>query len=213
MFYRFIKRLFDLFWSCVAIICLSPLLLLISLIIKITSKGPILYKATRVGKNGKIFLCYKFRSMKVDSGSVKLTTLKNDDRIYPFGRFLRNTKMDELPQLFNILSGKMSIVGPRPEDKENADLVYTGEYINILSVKPGLTSPASLYDYTHGEKYQDENLYKEEFLPKKLKLELYYVEHKNFFYDVGLILKTVGIIILTVFGKKNFKEPKILRKL
>lgn len=151
--------------------------------------------------------------MKVDSGSVKLTTLKNDDRIYPFGRFLRNTKMDELPQLFNILSGKMSIVGPRPEDKENADLVYTGEYINILSVKPGLTSPASLYDYTHGEKYQDENLYKEEFLPKKLKLELYYVEHKNFFYDVGLILKTVGIIILTVFGKKNFKEPKILRKL
>lgn len=213
MFYRFIKRIFDLFWSCVAIICLSPLLLLISLIIKITSKGPILYKATRVGKNGKIFLCYKFRSMKVDSGSVKLTTLKNDDRIYPFGRFLRNTKMDELPQLFNILSGKMSIVGPRPEDKENADLVYTGEYINILSVKPGLTSPASLYDYTHGEKYQDENLYKEEFLPKKLKLELYYVEHKNFFYDVGLILKTVGIIILTVFGKKNFKEPKILRKL
>ena len=122
MFYRFIKRIFDLFWSCVAIICLSPLLLLISLIIKITSKGPILYKATRVGKNGKIFLCYKFRSMKVDSGSVKLTTLKNDDRIYPFGRFLRNTKMDELPQLFNILSGKMSIVGPRPEDKENADL-------------------------------------------------------------------------------------------
>lgn len=212
MLYRFIKRSADIVLSSFSIICLSPLLLVVSLLIKITSKGPIIYKAKRVGKNGEIFKCYKFRSMIVDSGKVKLTTLKNDERIYPFGRFLRNSKIDELPQLFNILSGKMSIVGPRPEDEENVGAIYIGDYVKILDVKPGLTSPASLYDYTHGEKYQDEKLYKEKFLPKKLKLELYYVENQNVLYDIKLVIKTITVIFLTLFGKKKFTEPKELSK-
>ena len=212
-FYRFLKRFFDVFFSLLAIIVLSPLLLIVALIIAIVSPGPVLYKAKRVGKNGEIFQCYKFRSMKVDSGSVKLTTLKNDDRIFPFGKFIRKTKIDELPQLFNILSGKMSIVGPRPEDEVNAGLIYCNEYKKILSVRPGLTSPASLYDFTHGEKYEDEKLYEKEFLPQKLDLELYYVEHRNLIYDSWLILKTVFIILGVAFGKKHFKKPKELQKI
>lgn len=212
MFYQIIKRALDILLSLIAIICLFSLLIIVAIIIKCTSKGPILYKAKRVGKGGKVFNCYKFRSMRVDSGQVKLTTLRSDDRIYPFGRFLRATKIDELPQLFNILSGKMSIVGPRPEDTVNAEKIYIGDYQQILMVKPGLTSPASLYDYTHGEKCQDESFYETDILPKKLFLELYYVKHKSFFYDVKLVFKTVWLIILTMLGKKKFKEPKELNK-
>lgn len=178
--------------------------------IKISSPGPAIYKAKRVGKNGKVFDCYKFRSMRVDSGKVRLTTLKNDDRIFPFGNFIRKTKIDEMPQVFNILKGEMTVVGPRPEDTENADKLYIGEYSNILSVKPGLTSPASLYDYTHGEAYEDESLYEKEFLPEKLKLELYYVNNRSFLYDIKIILQTAWYIILKTCGKENFSKPKEL---
>ena len=166
----------------------------------------------RVGKDGVLFDCYKFRSMRVDSGKVKLTTLQNDDRIFPFGKFIRKAKIDEMPQVVNILKGEMSVVGPRPEDKENADKVYVGEYKHILDVKPGLTSTASLYDYTHGELYEDEDLYEKEFLPKKLKLELYYVKHASFGYDFVLILKTAWLIIQKTCGKKDFAEPKVLNE-
>ena len=162
------------------------------------------------GLHGKIFTCYKFRSMRVDSGKVRLTTLLNDDRVFPFGKFIRATKIDEMPQAFNILFGDMSIVGPRPEDEANAANYYVGEYKHILDVKPGLTSPASLYDYTHGEKYEDSDLYEKEFIPQKLKLELYYVDHKSFLYDNYLIMKTSWLILLTILGKKNFEVPKEL---
>lgn len=148
--------------------------------------------------------------MRVDSGKVRLTTLKNDDRIFPFGNFIRKTKIDEMPQVFNILKGEMTVVGPRPEDTENADKLYIGEYSNILSVKPGLTSPASLYDYTHGEAYEDESLYEKEFLPEKLKLELYYVNNRSFLYDIKIILQTAWYIILKTCGKENFSKPKEL---
>lgn len=115
-----------------------------------------------------------------------------------------------MPQAFNILFGDMSIVGPRPEDEANADVYYIGEYKHILDVKPGLTSPASLYDYTHGERYEDPDLYETEFVPQKLKLEMYYVDHKSFWYDNYLILKTAWIIFLTALGKKEFDLPKEL---
>lgn len=205
--YAFLKRSFDLLFALILLIVSFPVCLVTGIIIKIVSPGPVLYRALRVGKDGRIFKCLKFRSMRVDSGKIRLTTLENDDRIYPFGRFIRSTKIDELPQLVNILKGEMSVVGPRPEDKENADTVYVGEYKHILDVKPGLTSPASLYDYTHGELYEDEALYEKEFLPKKLKLELYYVNHRSTWYDFLLVLKTAWIILQKICGKKNFKEP------
>jgi putative colanic acid biosynthesis UDP-glucose lipid carrier transferase len=210
--YNFIKRCFDLLFAVLFLIVFSPIYLLTIIIIKITSPGPAIYKAARVGKDGRLFTCYKFRSMRVDSGKVRLTTLENDDRIFPFGKFIRKTKIDEMPQVVNILKGEMSVVGPRPEDKENADKVYVGEYVHIMDVKPGLTSTASLYDYTHGELFEDEESYEKEFMPKKLKLELYYINHRSLWYDFVLILKTAWLIILKTCGKKEFREPKELGK-
>ena len=151
--------------------------------------------------------------MRVDSGAIAATTLRSDVRIFPFGRFLRMSKLDETPQLLNILRGDMSIIGPRPEDEENAGSVFTGEYQEILKVKPGLSSIASLYDYTHGEKFSSVESYQKEFLPQKLQLELYYVRHRNIFYDVKITVKTVFVIIGIIFGKQNFKLPKELSKI
>lgn len=204
------KRAFDILFAVCFLVVFSPVYILTWTIIKIVSPGPAIYKAKRVGKDGKLFDCYKFRSMRVDSGKVRLTTLENDDRIFPFGKFIRKAKIDEMPQVVNILTGDMSVVGPRPEDKENADKVYVGEYKHILDVKPGLTSTASLYDYTHGELFEDEELYEKIFLPKKLKLEIYYVNHRSFWYDILLVLKTAWLIIMKTCGKKEFEEPKEL---
>lgn len=208
--YKFAKRCFDILFAVLFLIVFSPIYLLTWIIIKIVSPGPAIYHARRVGLHGKVFTCYKFRSMRVDSGKVKLTTLQNDDRIFPFGNFIRKTKIDEMPQVVNILKGEMSVVGPRPEDEVNASKIYVGEYLHILDVKPGLTSPASLYDYTHGEKYEDEEAYEREFVPQKLQLELYYVRHQSFWYDIMLVLKTAWLIILTACGKKEFEKPKEL---
>lgn len=210
--YEFFKRCFDLLFAVCFLVVFFPVYLISWLIIKITSPGPAIYKAERVGKDGKLFKCYKFRSMRVNSGKVRLTTLENDERIFPFGKFIRKTKIDEMPQVVNILKGQMSVVGPRPEDKENADKVYVGEFVHILDVKPGLTSTASLYDYTHGEKFEDEKSYEKEFMPKKLKLELYYVNHRSFWYDIVLVLRTAWLIIQKISGKKDFKEPQELYK-
>ena len=188
----------------------SPIFVITIIVIKIVSPGPVFYKARRVGLHGNVFTCYKFRSMCVDSGEVKLTTLQNDNRIFPFGYFIRKAKIDEMPQVFNILLGQMTIVGPRPEDVANVRNLYHGEYKRILDIKPGLTSPASLYDYTHGGQYEDEKLYETEFLPQKLALELYYVKNRGLFYDMLLILKTAFVIVMTLFGKQYFKKPKEL---
>ena len=206
------KRAFDLLFAVCFLFIFSPVYIISWIIIKIVSPGPAIYRAKRVGKNGVLFECYKFRSMRVDSGKVKLTTLQNDDRIFPFGKFIRKTKIDEMPQVVNILKGEMSVVGPRPEDKENADKVYVGEFKHILDVKPGLTSTASLYDYTYGELYEDEDSYEKEFMPKKLKLELYYVNHRSFWYDIVLILRTARLIIQKTCGKVVFDEPKEIRQ-
>lgn len=208
--YNFIKRCFDLLFAVLFLLVFSPIYLLTIIIIKIVSPGSAIYKAIRVGKNGVLFKCYKFRSMRVDSGKVRLTTLENDDRIFPFGKFIRKTKIDEMPQVVNILKGEMSVVGPRPEDQENAEKVYVGEFKHIMDVKPGLTSTASLYDYTHGELFEDEESYEKIFMPEKLKLELYYVNHRSVWYDLVLVLKTAWLIILKTCGKEKFDEPKEL---
>ena len=206
------KRAFDILFAVCFLVVFSLVYLLTWIIIKIVSPGPAIYKAKRVGKDGVLFDCYKFRSMRVDSGKVRLTTLENDDRIFPFGKFIRKAKIDEMPQVVNILKGEMSVVGPRPEDQENADKVYVGEFKHIMDVKPGLTSTASLYDYTHGELYEDEESYEREFMPKKLKLELYYVKHASYWYDMVLVVRTGWLILLKTCGKSEFDEPKELQQ-
>lgn len=206
--YLFTKNVFDFCAALVATVFFLIPWLVIAIIIKIQSPGPIVYKARRVGKDGKVFMLYKFRSMRVDSGKVRMTTLRNDERIFPFGRFLRDSKLDETLQLINILKLQMSVIGPRPEDEYNAGQIYTDRYKKILSVKPGLSSPASLYDYTHGETYENEKDYLEKFLPQKLELELYYIENRSVIYDVKTIFKTVYIVLLRMFGKEQFDLPR-----
>lgn len=210
MFDKALTRFWDILFAVLFLIVFSWVYLLTIVIIKIVSPGPAIYRAKRVGLHGRLFTCYKFRSMRVDSGKVKLTTLQNDDRIFPFGRFIRKMKIDEMPQVVNILKGDMSIVGPRPEDEANAEFYYQDEYRHILDVKPGLTSLASLYDYTHGERYEDPELYEKEFVPQKLRLEMYYVDHKSFLYDNWLILRTAWTIIMVACGKDDFEVPKEL---
>lgn len=207
---KVITRIWDVLFAVMFLVVFSWVYLLTIIIIKIVSPGPAIYKAQRVGLHGKCFTCYKFRSMRLDSGNVPITTLQNDTRIFPFGRFIRKMKIDEMPQAWNILLGDMSIVGPRPEDEANADRYYKGQYEHILDVKPGLTSLASLYDYTHGEKYQDSELYEKEFVPQKLKLEMYYVDHKSFVFDNWLILKTAWTILMVSVGRTSFAIPKEL---
>jgi putative colanic acid biosynthesis UDP-glucose lipid carrier transferase len=207
-----VTRLFDFVAALVATAFFAIPWLIITITIKIQSPGPAFFKPTRVGKNGKTFTCYKFRSMRVDSGAIHSTTLRGDSRIFPLGAFLRKTKLDETPQLLNILKGEMSVIGPRPEDLDNASDMYKGKFAKILNVKPGLSSIASLYDYTHGEKYESEELYNKEFLPKKLALELYYVEHRSFWLDMKLIVRTVKVIAQIACGKENFDEPKELNE-
>lgn len=206
--YEVFKQTADFILSLIATIILLIPWAIISCVIKVQSPGPALFKPERVGKDGKTFTLYKFRSMRVDSGAIHATTLRGDPRIFPFGSFLRKSKLDETPQLINIIKGEMAIIGPRPEDKVNADKLYVGKYKEILSVKPGLSSPASLYDYTHGETYKNEEDYVREFEPKKLDVELFYVKHRSVLYDLQIVGRTIVTIFQIMLGKKNFKEPK-----
>ena len=209
---RFAKRLFDIIFAIAFLIVFSPIYILTAVVIMTSSPGNPIYIAQRVGKDWKTFTCYKFRSMRLDSGEVHLTTLRNDDRIFPFGRFIRKIKIDEIPQAVNILLGQMSVVGPRPEDRENAEKIYVGKYKKIYDVKPGLTSPASLYDFTHGERYETEDAYERKFLPLKLELEVYYVEHQSFLYDIKLVIKTAVIILQVLLGV-DVPPPKELSEI
>ena len=213
MGYRIIKRLFDIFIGSIAIFVLIIPWIIITIIIKIQSPGPALFKAKRVGMNGKVFTLYKFRTMETNNGIIHPTTLRGDPRVFPFGSFLRISKLDETPQLINVIKGDMSIIGPRPEDILYADKLFVGKFKRILSIKPGLSSPASLYDYTHGEdKYSCEDDYIHYFYPKKMKMELYYVDHQSLKYDFKIIIRTIITIVLVLSGKNDFDEPKELQK-
>ncbi|XZM79268.1 sugar transferase [Clostridium perfringens] len=194
------KRTFDLFFSLIGIIITIPIFILVSIMIKLTSKGPIIFKQERVGKNKKIFYIYKFRTMTDcdDRASDRQVTVINDQRITRIGRILRKYKIDELPQLYNVLKGDMSFVGPRPEVKKYVKF-YEEEYDEILKIKPGITDLASIEyidENTIISKYSDpEKIYIEEVLPKKLMLNKRYIEEMSIKNDILLILKTIKKII------------------
>ncbi|MDK0562104.1 sugar transferase [Clostridium perfringens] len=192
--------MFDLFFSLIGIIITIPIFILVSIMIKLTSKGPIIFKQERVGKNKKIFYIYKFRTMTDcdDRASDRQVTVINDQRITRIGRILRKYKIDELPQLYNVLKGDMSFVGPRPEVKKYVKF-YEEEYDEILKIKPGITDLASIEyidENTIISKYSDpEKVYIEEVLPKKLMLNKRYIEEMSIKNDILLILKTIKKII------------------
>ena len=207
-----IKRIFDIFMSVIALIVLFPIMLIAAIGIKISSKGPVFYKATRMGKDMKPFNVYKFRTMHVNADQAGSITATNDSRIFTFGKLLRRLKIDELPQLINIIQGTMSIIGPRPESVDIVEKFYNEEQKRTLNMLPGLASPGSVFNYTHSEKYlgeQDaEKDYVEKLMPIKLAMDLFYIDHFSVAYDIKLIFRTVTVILCQLFGKTEFKYPK-----
>ncbi|HBK70689.1 MAG TPA: glycosyl transferase [Flavobacteriaceae bacterium] len=189
------KRLFDVFFSTLGILILSPVLLIISFLIKLDSKGNILYLQNRVGKSGKIFRILKFRTMVTNADKLGLLTLGDgDNRITKVGRILRKTKLDELPQLFNVFLGEMSFVGPRPEVKKYVNL-YTNAQKEILKLKPGITDYASIKYIDEsvilGNSEDPEKTYINTIMPHKIKLNKKYLHKQSLVYDIKIIFLTL----------------------
>ena len=193
------KRLFDIVFSFIGLIILSPLLILIALAIKLSSKGPVFYLQSRVGYKGADFKLYKFRTMRNDSDKEGLLTVGGrDPRITGMGYFLRKYKLDELPQLLNVLFGSMSLVGPRPEVRKYVEM-YTAEQKKVLELKPGITDYASLEYFDENEllaKSKDpEETYIKEIIPAKVKLNMKYIAEVGVLTDLKIIFRTLVKII------------------
>ena len=193
------KRIFDVLFSLIVILCFFSFGLIISILIKLSSSGGIFYSQMRIGKNAKPFKIYKFRSMKIDSDhSQKLTIGMKDPRITSIGFFIRKYKLDEFPQFINVLIGNMSIVGPRPEVKEYVDR-YSDEQRKILTLKPGITDYASIEYFKENEllaaSSDPEKTYIEEIMPAKLKLNKKYLENQSLGHDIQIIWKTIKKVL------------------
>lgn len=206
------KRLFDIFASISALVVLSPILLIAAMGIKLSSPGKIVYRARRAGLNGKEFWMHKFRTMHYQPANQgSLITAPTDSRLFPFGSLLRKLKIDEFLQLYDVLAGKMSIVGPRPEDLEIVEKHFTPMQMETLAVLPGLASPGSIFNYTHGHhfisNYDPEGSYISRFLPIKLAFEIIYVRNRSLTYDFRIIFRTILVILFTALGKKEFNDP------
>ena len=191
------KRAFDFIFSFIGLILLSPIFLIISLLIALSSKGGVFYKQTRVGKDNIDFKVYKFRSMIVDADKKGLLSIGKDGRdprITKIGYILRKYKLDELPQLINVLKGDMSLVGPRPEVRKYVDL-YDNKQKEILKVRPGITDIASITFRNENDLLSQspnpEDYYIQEIMPKKISLSLEYVKTRTLIKDIKLIFKTI----------------------
>ncbi|EJL6856931.1 sugar transferase [Vibrio alginolyticus] len=194
-----LKRLFDIFCSLLGLLVFSPLFLVVSIWIKLDSSGPIFYRQVRVGLNGKPFRIHKFRTMRVDAENEGRLTVGKDKRITRSGEILRKSKVDELPQLIDVLCGDMSLVGPRPEVQEFVDCYPSGIKELVLSVRPGITDRASIEMVDENEilsQYDDPRAaYIEHILPLKQRYYVDYVENNNVFIDIKLIFQTIFKIV------------------
>ena len=189
------KRAFDVLASFFGLVVLSPLLLAVSAWIMLDSKGGVFYKQARVGRGGRDFKVYKFRSMYTGSDRKGLLTVGGSDpRITRSGRFIRKYKIDELPQLINVLIGDMSLVGPRPEVRRYVN-EYTPEQLEVLSVRPGITDPASIKYYNENDildkQENPEEYYIRVIMPDKLRINLKYIEERSLVKDIKLIFSTI----------------------
>lgn len=192
------KRLFDVFVSGIGLIALSPLFLIVALLIKCDSKGPVFYRQVRVGRHNVDFRIFKFRSMRVNHDGKKLTIGDNDSRITRVGHYIRKYKIDELPQLINVFVGDMSLVGPRPEVRCYVEK-WTPEQLHVLDVRPGMTDMASIRYRNENELLakaeNPERHYVDVIMQDKLKMYLDYVEDHSFFGDIKLIINTFIAIL------------------
>jgi lipopolysaccharide/colanic/teichoic acid biosynthesis glycosyltransferase len=194
-----VKRTIDFFAAFIGLIVLSPFFLIIAVLVKLDSRGPVFYLQNRVGLKGKLFRLFKFRSMKIEADkSAPITIGQRDSRITPIGYFLRRFKIDELPQLINVLKGEMSLVGPRPEVEKFVKL-YNPNQLRVLTVKPGITDYASI-------EFRNENrllegkpdpieYYVTEIMPEKLRLNLKYIDSQSLLTDIQIIFKTLFLIV------------------
>ena len=201
--YQFIKRLFDICTSALALIALSPFFLISAIVIKVSDPGPVFYMANRIGKDDRLFKMYKFRSMRVDKSADEKNFKADTNRIFPWGKIMRNSKIDELPQLLNIFIGDMSVIGPRPASIDQVERVRAGKYAITSKLKPGLSGPSALYDYIYGDTIENEAEYEEKVLPTRLDLDVYYAKVQGIFYDIKIIWYTV----VCVFASLIHKQP------
>jgi lipopolysaccharide/colanic/teichoic acid biosynthesis glycosyltransferase len=207
-----VKRLFDIVFSTAALVILAPLLLVAALGVYLSDGRPIIYRARRVGRGGTLFVMHKFRTMRADHGDeASPITPPGDKRVFRLGLLLRRLKIDEMPQFYDVLRGVMSLVGPRPEDPAIVRDHYAPEHMETLTVRPGLCSPGSIYNYTHGETWigqDDPELdYVARLLPVKLALDLVYVRNISLIYDLRVIARTVLVIVLSALGRRKFADP------
>jgi len=191
-----IKRLFDVFFSIFGLIITLLLLLIIAFFVKTSSPGPVFFRGERIGKEGKSFKIYKFRTMVVGAEEMGGPSTPIDDpRLTKVGKFLKKFQLDELPQLINVLKGEMSLVGPRPEVKMYIDMMKEEERKTIFSVLPGITDLASLLNFKEGEILKGspdpEKTYMEKIRPKKIQLQIEYVKNRSFWLDLKIIFKTI----------------------
>ena len=209
--YHIFKRTIDILVSLIIILILSPLLLLLSIWVKTSSKGPIIYKHIRIGKNGKPFEVYKFRSMIVGARDLQKRGVPDERLITSAGRFIRKTFLDELPQLFNVLKGDISLIGPRPLDKEAFErwVEKDKEWKNIVKTKPGMTSIESVADYlSSSERIKFEEHFKgllgrdiyDDFEHHRYVLDSYYSQNESFWLDLRIIVYTLILTLKKVFS-------------
>ncbi len=207
-----VKRIFDILAAFVGLLLLSPLFVLIAILIKRDSQGPVFYWGSRIGRNGRVFKMLKFRTMYETIGSYKgpRITCKEDDRITPLGRWLRNTKLNELPQLWNVLIGDMSLVGPRPEDPSISRTWPRDIAWELLSVRPGITSPASVvYRDEENMLHADDVMqkYLHELSPDKMRLDQLYIRYRSLWLDIDVIFWTALLLIPKI---RAFSPPEPL---
>ncbi|MBK1614714.1 sugar transferase [Rubrivivax gelatinosus] len=193
-----IKRLFDLAGAAVALLLLSPLLLLAALVVKLDSPGPVFFRQERVGRGGVPFRIHKFRTMRAGAPGLQIT-VGEDPRITRVGRWLRRTRVDELPQFIDVLQGTMSLVGPRPEVPRYVAFYPPGLRERVLSVRPGITDPVSLAYADESELLaraaDPEREYVEVLLPRKLQAAAAYAERATLWTDLGVLLRSVGVLL------------------
>lgn len=192
-----VKRLFDLLFVLMALPVLLPVMLITAVAIKLNMPGPVIFKQQRIGRYARPFVIYKFRTMRINNSKISVT-LSSDNRITPLGQFLRRTKLDELPQLINILKGEMSIVGPRPDVPGYYDTLKGNDQI-IWKLRPGLTGLDSL-NYPNEQRILDrkedpEVFYDTVLWPDKVRLNRWYAEHRSLWMDLGIVLNTFGVLV------------------
>lgn len=200
--YKYFKRFIDIICALLGIIGTSPLWIIAIVGILFSDWGPVFYTSTRIGKGNKGFKMFKFRSMRVDKGANEASLRPDEDRIFAFGHFIRKVKIDELPQLLNILNGTMSVIGPRPVAKDQLDLFRTGKWNEAAKVAVGLSGPAALYDFIYGDQITDPDEYMEKVFETRRELEYVYVKKMSFGYDMKMVVYTIICIFYALFGKE-----------